>query len=150
MYVTLFVGERTTGRPGSVLGCFRALPSLLAWAALASAGAVQRLAGFHPAVVFLLMIYFLPLNLTLERKNLACPAGQPGGDPPPQAIQFFKLSCCLCPFAAAAPGPVHGHICAGLLRPEHVFFGFAIVHACPPDAHPVPLSCKKSTFCDTI
>jgi len=73
MYVTLFVGEKDDRTPRqAVLGCFRALPSLLALGLLLLLPALfSALLAFIPLVVFLLMIYFLPLNLTLERKNLA-------------------------------------------------------------------------------
>ena len=72
MYATLFVGEKDSMTPGgAALACLKALPRLAGLALFLFVPAMMSvLLAFIPLFVFLFMMYFLPLNLTLERKAL--------------------------------------------------------------------------------
>lgn len=72
IYATLYVGERENMQPKeAVLRCLSALPKLFLFALILFIPAMlSALLAFFPLIIFLFMIYFLPLMLTIERKPL--------------------------------------------------------------------------------
>lgn len=72
MYAVLMVGEADAMTPGQVFSrCLKALPALVLFAVLLLVPAMLSvLLAFIPLLIFLLMMYFLPLNLTIQKQNL--------------------------------------------------------------------------------
>jgi hypothetical protein len=72
MYATLYVGEKDGMTPGeAVRRSLRALPRLFALLLLLAVPAMMTvMLAFIPLIIFFFMMYFLPLNLTLERQAL--------------------------------------------------------------------------------
>lgn len=73
VYATLFVGEHdgmTTGQ--AVLHCLKALPAIfLLVLVMLLPAIVSVIFAFIPVLVFLLMMYFLPLNLSLDGNSIS-------------------------------------------------------------------------------
>lgn len=72
LYATLYVGEKTGMTPVAAFGrCLKSLPRLAVLALLLLVPAMMSaLLAFIPLVIFLFMMYFLPLQLTLEGQGL--------------------------------------------------------------------------------
>ena len=72
VYATLYIGEHDGMTPGqAVWRCLKALPALvLLGLAMLLPAIVSIMFAFIPVFVFLLMMYFLPLNLSLDRQSL--------------------------------------------------------------------------------
>ena len=72
VYATLYVGEHDGMTPGQAVGrCLKALlPIILLGLVMLIPAIVSIMFAFIPVLVFLLMMYFLPLNLSLERDSL--------------------------------------------------------------------------------
>ena len=72
VYATLYVGEKdgmTTGQ--AVVRCLKALlPITLLGLVMLLPALVSVMFAFIPVLVFLIMMYFLPLNLSLDRDSL--------------------------------------------------------------------------------
>ncbi len=73
MYATLYVGENDDMKPRqSFTRSLAAIPRLILLALLLAVPAVlSACLAFLPLVVFVVMMYFLPLNLTINRQPLA-------------------------------------------------------------------------------
>lgn len=72
MYATLYVGEKNGMTPAeAVRRSLRTLPRLFALALLLAVPAMMTvMLGFIPLIIFFFMMYFLPLNMSLERQSL--------------------------------------------------------------------------------